>query len=148
MPRSSGTYPRPSAHRLWGGSFVMSRPSSSMRPDVGLCSPMRQRRSVVLPAPLRPTRVTTSPSSTSRETPCSTWASPYPAVSSWILSNVLPQVGGDHARVVADLLVRALGQRLPKLQHRYPLVQFANDLHVVLHQHDRASGAHPPDQLD
>ena len=32
---------------------------------------------VVLPAPLRPSRVTTSPRRTSKLTPCSTWLSPY-----------------------------------------------------------------------
>src|SRR3546814_18626251 len=32
---------------------------------------------LVLPAPLRPSRVTTSPSRTSKATPCRTWLSPY-----------------------------------------------------------------------
>jgi hypothetical protein len=37
---------------------------------------MIERKVVVLPAPLRPMSVTTSPSPTVSETPCKMWASP------------------------------------------------------------------------
>src|SRR5215469_17704649 len=42
--------------------------------------PMIARRVVVLPAPLRPSSVTNSPSPTENSIPCSTWDSPYQAL--------------------------------------------------------------------
>ena len=45
--------------------------------------PMIDFSVVVLPAPLRPSSVTTSPSKTSKVTPCRMWDSPYQACSSF-----------------------------------------------------------------
>ena len=42
----------------------------------GRAMPMMESRVVVLPAPLRPISVTTSPSPTVSDTPCRMWASP------------------------------------------------------------------------
>ena len=39
-------------------------------------SPMIERTVVVLPMPLRPMRVTTSPGAMASEMPCSTWLKP------------------------------------------------------------------------
>src|SRR5262245_64612667 len=48
--------------------------------DLGT-SPIMDFNVVVLPAPLRPSNVTTSPSCTWKSTPCRTWLSPYQALS-------------------------------------------------------------------
>ena len=67
--------PRPAVRR----PLVQLDPSNVVDPCTCLCSPMMQRSRVVLPAPLRPTRVTTSPGATSMLTSESTRASPYQA---------------------------------------------------------------------
>jgi hypothetical protein len=51
------------------------------RPFARGTTPMIDRSVVVLPAPLRPRSVTTSPAATSNVTPCSTCDSPYQALS-------------------------------------------------------------------
>src|SRR6185503_19364969 len=54
----------PSAARAWRGSVARSCPSNVMRPWLGVRWPITVRISVVLPAPLRPTRPTIVPSAT------------------------------------------------------------------------------------
>src|SRR5918995_639641 len=53
--------------------------------------PITARSVVVLPAPLRPSRVTTSPGATSRPTPCRMWLSPYQASRPDTSSSALPE---------------------------------------------------------
>src|SRR5512134_4128347 len=89
--------------------------------------PMIDFMVVVLPAPLRPSRVTTSPGSTSRSTPCRMCDSPYQAwrsrtrnSGSGIGSGGMggrPHVGFDHRRIVGHHLVVALGQDLAAGEH-------------------------------
>ena len=70
-PRPSGAWIRPSIDpvvRLDPGDV---RPSNHTEPDVSGRSPEIARIIVVLPAPLAPSRVTSSPSRTTSETPCS-----------------------------------------------------------------------------
>src|SRR5262245_8459488 len=89
--------------------------------------PMMARMVVVLPAPLRPSKVTTSPALTSKLMPCSTWLSPYQALRSRTLSwaSAMPgsHVGLDHLRVFRHLGVVALGQNLATRQDGNPLRQ-------------------------
>src|SRR6266508_5211135 len=149
MPRSSGTSPSPRRARRWAGSPVIAAPSSVIVPAVGRCRPIRQRSSVVLPAPLRPTSVTTSPCATRIDTSCSTCASPYDADTPLTSSSGLtPEVGVDHPVVGAHLVVRALDQDLAALQDRDPVGQPGDDAHVVLDQDDGAAGADPAYELD
>src|SRR4051794_7973836 len=54
-------------------SFVMSRPSKTMLPLLAFHRPMMVRRVVVLPAPLRPSRMESPPRGTTRSTPCRMW---------------------------------------------------------------------------
>jgi spermidine synthase len=54
----------------------MPRNSGAFADPRGLRYPMMVRMVVVLPAPLRPSRQTTSPSFTASETPCRMWLSP------------------------------------------------------------------------
>jgi len=58
----------PSRHTRSGRAWVMSAPSSTMRPSSGWSAPLMQLKSVVLPAPLGPIRPTISPGSIARET--------------------------------------------------------------------------------
>src|SRR5436309_2643351 len=57
----------PRTARSWAGSRVMSRPRNVTRPARTGKRPMMLSMVVVLPAPLRPTRLTASPSPTVRE---------------------------------------------------------------------------------
>ena len=75
--------------------------------------PMIARKVVVLPAPLRPSSVTVSPSRMSRSTPCRTWLSPYQALSPrtsrrGALLMLGSHIGFAHARILAD---RVVGRR-------------------------------------
>src|SRR6478735_1365802 len=79
MPRSAGTQPMPARARASGLRLPRSAPSRLTTPLTCLCSPMTERSNVVLPAPLRPTRVATSPGATLTLTSVSTLASPYHA---------------------------------------------------------------------
>src|SRR5690606_3809403 len=103
------------------------------------CRPIRQRSSVVLPAPFRPTSVTISPSSTRIDTSRSARASPYQADSPSTRSIGVPEVGGDDAGVVADLRVRAFHQHLAVLQYGHAVGEAGDHVHVVLdHDHGAA----------
>src|SRR5690349_20765731 len=153
MPRSSGTQPSPARARLSGDALPRSEPPHETVPSTCRCRPSTDRSSVVLPAPLRPTRITTSPGSTLRSTSLSTFASPYQAESpatcrtcwepwaTWsdLLFSGLSEVGGDDLLVVADLVVGALGEDLTGLQHGHGVGQRADDVHVVVDEHDRAA---------
>src|SRR4029079_10027917 len=104
---------------------MVSRPSNTMEPSRWLTMPMMDFSVVVLPAPLRPRSVTTSPARTSRPTPCRMWESPYQALSALTDSSgvaesaiALPQVSLDHVRICGDGLVVALGKDFSPLQHR------------------------------
>src|SRR4051794_21154035 len=70
----STTFSRPVSVRLKptpNASSVLTRPCTSMRPDVGGRIPAIVRTSVDLPAPLAPTTPSTLPCSTWKETRCS-----------------------------------------------------------------------------
>src|SRR5437868_4425119 len=115
--------------------------------------PMIDFRVVVLPAPLRPSSVTTSPDRTSKLAPCSTWDSPYHACSSSTASNgamvglsmPCPQIGFAHARVGGDRLVVTFRQHAAAREHGDAVGQVGHHAQIVLdHQH----GAVCCDRLD
>src|SRR5271170_4482239 len=82
---------------------------------------------VVLPAPLRPSKVATSPSVTEKLMPCSTCDSPYQASRSRIssrgrLAAIASGMSGSkislaHFVVVRDLAIGAFGENLAARQH-------------------------------
>ena len=76
MPRPSGAWQRPSSTRLWGAIVVMSTPSKRTWPAVTGRTPLIVFIVVVLPAPLAPMSVTTSPSLTVNEIPLIAWMRP------------------------------------------------------------------------
>src|ERR1700724_3014027 len=102
---------------------------------------MIARRVVVLPAPFRPRRATTSPSSIVNSIPCSTCDSPYQACSPATSSNAgaLAASGMAGAHIGLDDLgigrnggVIALGQDPAASQHRDRLRQIGDDGQIVL----------------
>src|SRR5207253_4931458 len=106
--------------------------------------PMIDFSVVVLPAPLRPSSVTTSPANTSKVAPCSTWDSPYQAcspstASSGVvagLSMTHSQIGLAHLRVGGDGRVIALGEHPPAREHGDAVGEIGDHAEIVLdHQH-------------
>src|SRR5215472_17448826 len=94
---------------------------------------------VVLPAPLRPSSVTTSPSRTSNVTPWSTCDSPYQALRSRTTSMGLSGMGGrgahvalDHVGIARDRPIVAPGQHLAPGEHRDHVGQVLHHVQVVL----------------
>src|SRR5436190_17063867 len=106
--------------------------------------PMIDFSVVVLPAPLRPSSVTTSPLRTSKVTPWSTWDSPYQACSASTDNNgrplalgmTDPEIGFPHVRIGRDRLVIALGEHAAAREHRDAIGQARNHTEIVLdHEH-------------
>src|SRR5271154_6358573 len=89
--------------------------------------PMIPRSVVVLPAPLRPSRVTTSPWRISKFMPCRICDSPYQPWRSATWSNVVvaadasgmtrSHIGFDHGGIGRDFGIDAFGQDLAPRQH-------------------------------
>ena len=79
MPRSSGQNAMPCRAIAFDESPMSSRPSKCTEPERWPTIPMIDLSVVVLPAPLRPSSVTTSPARTSNVTPCRMCDSPYQA---------------------------------------------------------------------
>src|SRR5258708_13628818 len=73
--------------RLAGGSWVMSSPSTRTRPPSGRSNPATTLSSVVLPEPLGPRMVKSSPGAMSSDTPSSATTSPKRRVSPSTLSS-------------------------------------------------------------
>src|SRR5438105_9604907 len=102
--------------------------------------PMMDLSVVVLPAPLRPSSVTTSPARTSKLTPCSTWDSPYQACNPSTDSNGAPltssmadpEIGFAHCRIGRDRCVVAFGEDAAAGQHRDAVGEIRNDAEIVL----------------
>src|SRR5258706_8305263 len=118
------------------GRSIVSQPVKRIEPRRLRSTPMIERKVVVLPAPLRPSRVTTSPGRTSKLMPCRTCDSPYQALRSLtcnigatstagvtsILSTASamarPHIGLHHLRVLRDGGVIAFRQQLATRQDR------------------------------
>src|SRR5579862_1605869 len=92
---------------------------------------------VVLPTPLRPSNVTTSPGCTSKVTPCNAWDSPYQAsrlstARSGRASGMTgPEIGLAHCRIGRHRLIIALGQHVAAGEHRDAVAQVGNDAEIV-----------------
>src|SRR4051794_35348069 len=125
---------------------------------------MIARSVVVLPAPLRPSSVTTSPRRMSKPMPCSTWLSPYQpsSPSTTRLRSAAPSataprcapssrtgsdIGLDHPRVLRDGGVVALRQDLAARQHGDPVQERGDHREIVLDHQDGAVLGDPADQL-
>src|SRR6186713_1262040 len=113
--------------------------------------PMIDFSVVVLPAPLRPSSVTTSPARTSKVTPWRMCDSPYHACRPFTVrigASAMPDphVGLAYVWIVGNSLVVAFDQHTPAGQHGDPLAQVRDDGEIVLdHQHGTV-GSHRLDQ--
>src|SRR5262245_44621018 len=116
--------------------------------------PMIDFMVVVLPAPLRPSSVTTSPANTSNVAPCSTCDSPYQACSPSTassgaapgLSMAGPEIGFAHAGIGRDRCIVSFGQHPAAGEDGDAVGQVGNHAEIVLdHQHG-AIGGDPLDQ--
>src|SRR5665213_3708987 len=101
--------------------------------------PMIARRVVVLPAPLRPSRVTSSPWPTANSMPCSACDSPYQALRSATSSKsamTRAHIGFDHLGIGRDGLVIALREDAAAGQYGDDVGEVGDDGQIVLdHQH-------------
>src|ERR1700722_14816601 len=124
------------------GRAISSWPSKEIVPRRWPTIPMIARKVVVLPAPLRPSSVTSSPSPTLKFMPCRICDSPYQAWRSRICRSSLPvtaasgmagpHVSFDDLGVLRDLGIGALGQDLPAGQHGDVIREIGDHREVVL----------------
>src|SRR5579859_794208 len=130
---------------------MISLPSNRMLPVRRPVRPMMARKVVVLPTPLRPSSVTTSPFGTSKSMPCRMCDSPYQASSPEIFSSgsamraILrgggADIGFDDLGMLRNGFVIALGQYFAARQHGDRVGQIRHDLEIMLdHQHGAALG--------
>src|SRR5208282_4179052 len=125
--RSSGQSAMPRWAIRLDGKRIVSVPSSCTDPSRRPTMPMIDFMVVVFPAPLRPSRVTTSPTATSNCTPCRMCDSPYHALRSRTESKGLteadsgmpgPEIGLHHVGILRHRGVVALRQDLAAREHR------------------------------
>src|SRR6516165_9665798 len=128
-----------------------SAPEKAIEPRRCPTMPMMALSVVVLPAPLRPSRVTSSPSATAKSMPCRMCDSPYQLWRSVTRSSSRPRAGrsrtaasamaGPHigfndVGVLRDLGVGALRQDLAAGQDGDDVGELGHDREIVLdHQH-------------
>src|SRR6266850_5982671 len=118
--------------------------------------PMIARRVVVFPAPLRPSKVTTSPSPTAKLIPCSMCDSPYQACSSSTRNSsgtggtgsgmTGSEIGFDDLGVLRHRRVIAFGQDPAAGQHCDRVGEIGDDREIVLDHQNRAFGRDLADQ--
>ena len=115
------------------------------RPRAGLRKPMMVRKVVVLPAPLRPTRQTSSPARTSSEMPRRMrlpWISTTRSrIDEHQCSLRLPTTVAMMARVGEELFRRQVGQDLAFRQRDDAIGIGRDQVHVVLDQDERLDAA-------
>src|SRR5882724_4987569 len=108
------------------GSRFSSFPSKRTEPSRRATMPRIDLSVVVLPAPLRPRSVTTSPSATSKSMPWRMCDSPYHALRPFTSSRLGmagSEIGLDHSGVLGDGVVVAFGEDLAALEHGDPIRQ-------------------------
>src|ERR1700730_14872487 len=145
--------PRP-AMRLGGGP-TSSAPRKTTEPCRCGTMPMIARRVVVLPAPLRPSRVTTSPWPTAKLIPCRMWDSPYQACSSSTPSSRCPvpdsgmagpQIRFHDLGAFGDCAVISFGEDTAAGQHCDDVGEIGHHRQIMLDHQDRAVGCQLSDQ--
>src|ERR1700726_2507978 len=160
MPRSSGQKAMPARAITLEASLVSSRSSKRTEPVRFSTMPMIALSVVVLPTPLRPSSVTTSPACTAKVTPWSTGDSPYQASrlstarsgrgSAMIgLKMAGPEIGFAHRRILRHRFVVALGQHVAAGEHGDAIAQIGDDAEIVLdHQHGALVGERSDQRAD
>src|SRR5438477_5792669 len=157
IPRSSGQNAMPARGIASDGSPVGSRPSKRTEPLRCSAMPMIAFKVVVLPTPLRPNKVTTSPARTSKVTPCRMYDSPYHAWRSctasmggdeagFFSSMARPKIGFAHRRIARHSLIIAFGQNLATCEHSDAVAQIGHHAEIMFDQQDGAGGGDGFDQ--
>src|SRR5579884_2976902 len=135
-PRPSGTSEMPRRATRSPRMRVMSRPSNHTVPEDGRRRPPMVLSSVVLPAPLGPSRATISPASTSRLTSLTAAIWPYStrtrSARSSGMARLLAEIGGDHLGVAAHHLGRAPRDHAPEVEHVDVVAEREHEVDVVL----------------
>src|SRR5882762_1660728 len=134
----------PCATRRCGASASRSTSPSIALPLAGN-APMRARRNVVLPAPLRPMRPHIWPSSSASEASRTIGTGPIATLSPATLSigRLGDRLGlgaadeGPHPRIGERHGGRAVRDHGAVIEGEHALGEAADDLHVVLDEHDR-----------
>src|SRR6476661_8732400 len=124
---------------------IVSRPSNFTEPVRRSTMPMTDFKVVVLPAPFRPSSVTSSPLPISNPTPCRMCDSPYQACRPSTFSSVSamtgPDIGFHDLRILGHRGVRPLGEHLATRQHGDGIGEIGDHAHIVLdHQHGAILG--------
>src|SRR3954470_16652999 len=154
MPRSSGQKATPSRAMRSEDACEMSWPLNCIEPERLPMMPITDFSVVVLPAPLRPSSVTTSPAFTVKLTPCRMWDSPYhasrfctastglPAAEatgrSAIVSSGMPgpQIGFLDALVFGQFGIMAFRQHVTARQYRDDVGEIGNHAQIMLDHQD------------
>src|SRR5258708_4139165 len=134
---------------------MSSSPARVIEPLRWPTMPMIARRVVVLPAPLRPSKVTTSPSPTEKFMPCRLRVAPSHGCRSPTRSNSLgrtavsgmtgPHIGLDHLRVFRHCRIIALGKDAAASEHGDRVGEIGDDREIVLHHQHSAVGGNLAD---
>src|SRR5204863_8539995 len=154
MPRSSGQNATPRRAMRSDGSAMICVPSKRIEPSRRATMPMMALRVVVLPTPLRPSSVTTSPRRTSSCAPCRMCDSPYHAFRSATESSAVSgmlgtQVGLDHFRMAGHRPVISLGDDLAAREYRDVIREVLHHAEIVLdHEHGAVGGDTPDERRD
>src|SRR5437868_1477407 len=130
----------PARRMASGARPVMSAPSKTMRPRAGASRHTTDFSSEDLPAPLAPSRHTSSPARTVSDTPRSASTAPYRATTSVISSNalhVLAEVALHHGGVGLHLGRRALRDLLAVVEHHHAVGHAHDESHVVRSEEGR-----------
>src|ERR1700704_4170404 len=150
MPRSSGQMAIPRRATPFEAKSIVSKPRKLIDPCRWPTIPMIDFSVVVLPAPLRPRSVTTSPRGTSNCMPCRMCDSPYQAFKPFTASSTSAmagsEVGLDHLRILRNGGVVAFGEDLAALQDRDSIGKRRHHREIVLDHQDRAVGRHALDE--
>src|SRR5471030_779563 len=130
----------PSRAIWFDGWPTVSWPSNVTEPLRLPTMPMIERSVVVLPAPLRPSNVTSSPRQISKSMPCSTCDSPYQASRPATLRSgstmTGTDIGFDDQRVLRHRGIGSFRQHLAAREHSDSVGEVGHHGHVVLdHQH-------------
>src|SRR4051794_22043212 len=155
MPRSSGQNATPMRAILSDEARVISWPPKRIEPVRLPMMPITDFSVVVLPAPLRPSSVTTSPAFTLKLMPCRIWDSPYQAsrfstastgarpaaetVRSAIVASTMTgsEIRFLHPLVLGQFGVVAFGQHMAARQHRDDVGEIGDHAQIVLDHQDR-----------
>src|SRR5262245_44165446 len=134
--RPSGTSAMPRRQRSWGATAARACPSRCIEPDLIGKRPATASMSVVLPAPLGPTTVTSSRSPTRSDTSQTATASPCATSRRSISSIGLSQIRADDIGLVRELPRTATGAYLAAVQDDHAVGQIEHRPHDVLDEND------------